>query len=245
LMPRLSMPRCVVVFIALLALASMAPAQGRVPPQNAQPDRLYRTGVSSLAAKKFPEAEAAFRQLYESEPGNLRGLMGIVQVYAAQGKEDDAMRLLDTEIAKSPGRSDLPMAAGDMAMRAKNYDKAVALFEQALAAIEAGKPVKAPNTKDTTPESAAAVYIRLSDAWQRKGDYKSALEAARHAEELSPRDPVVLSGLATLLQVAGQNKEALETYRAALEVDPKNALALNNAAYLMAETGGELNAPSC
>jgi tetratricopeptide (TPR) repeat protein len=150
------------------------------------------------------------------------------------------MRLLDTEIAKSPGRSDLLIAAGDTAMRAKNYDKAVALFEQALAAVNAGSPVKAPNAKDTAPESAAGVYMRLSDAWQKKGDNKSALEAARHAKELSPRDPVILSSLAMLLEAAGQKKEALEAYRAALEVDLKNAQALNNAAYLMAETGGDL-----
>jgi len=142
--------------------------------------------------------------------------MGIVQVYTAQGKDEDAMRLLDTEIAKSPGRSDLLIAAGDTAMRAKNYDKAVALFEQALAAVNAGSPVKAPNAKDTAPESAAGVYMRLSDAWQKKGDNKSALEAARHAKELSPRDPVILSSLAMLLEAAGQKKEALEAYRARL-----------------------------
>jgi len=218
------MQRCVVICVALLALASMAPAQA--PRQNAQSDQLYRTGVISLGTKKFPEAEAAFRQLYELEPGNLRGLMGIVQVYTAQGKEEDAMRLLDTEIAKSPGRSDLLTAAGDTAMLAKNYDKAVALFEQALTAIP--------------PESAAGVYMRLSDAWQKKGDDKSALEAVRHAKDLSPRDPAILSSLAVQLDAAGQKKEALEAYRTALEVDSRNAMALNNAAYLMAETGGDL-----
>jgi tetratricopeptide (TPR) repeat protein len=225
-MPGFLMQRCVVIWIALLALASMAPAQGGAAEENVKPDQLYRTGVVSLGAKKFPEAEAAFRQLYELEPGNLRGLMGIVQVYTAQGKEEDAMRLLDTEIAKSPGRSDLLTAAGDTAMLAKNYDKAVAFFEQALAAIP--------------PESAAGVYMRLSDAWQKKGDNKSALEAVRHAKDLSPRDPAILSSLAVQLDAAGQKKEALEAYRTALEVDSRNAMALNNAAYLMAETGGDL-----
>ena len=220
------MPRCFVIVIALLALASMVSAQGRAPQQNARPDQLYRTGVASLEAKKFLEAEAAFRQLYELEPGNLRGLMGIVQVYTAQGKEEDAMRLLDAEIAKSPGRSDLLTAAGDTAMLAKNYDRAVVLFKQALA----GAP----------PESAAGVYMRLSDAWQKKGDNKSALEAARHAKELSPRNPAILSSLAMQLDAAGQKKEALDAYRATFELDPGNALALNNAAYLMAETGGDL-----
>lgn len=220
------MPRHFAILLAFVALASSAPSQDR-------PDQLFRDAQSSLAAKKYTEAEAAFRRLYAAEPGNIRGLVGVVQVYMAQGKRDDALRLLDEENAKPPVRPDLLAAAGDTAMEAEYYGQAIARYRQALASREDKGP-------DTAPEGAASLYTRLSQAWHKKGDDKSALDAARHAREILPNDPDVLWNLGNLLDSAGRKKEALETYRKVMEINPGNVLALNNAAYLMTETGGDL-----
>jgi tetratricopeptide (TPR) repeat protein len=243
-------PRFPAVFV-VVALARLAAAQSPA-------DTLFRTGISSLQARKFPEAEAAFRQLYDLEPGSTRGLIGAAQVYMAQGNEDAALRLLEAEAAKPPVRPVLLVAAGDVAMRARRFDQAIAYFQRGLAAIgfssettfyvhrgaAAGNPVadsvNALIGPDTTPKGAAGVYLRLSEAWRQKGDDQTALSMAGNAKELAPRDPSVLWTRALLLQTGGPERDALEAYRDLLAVSPDNALALNNAAYLMAETGGDL-----
>jgi tetratricopeptide (TPR) repeat protein len=238
----------------LLALAGLAPvAVGQSPA-----DALFRTGLSNLQAQRFEQAEAAFRQLSDAEPGTLRGLLGVAQVYMAQHKEDDALRVLEEESAKPPVRPGLLVAIGDTAMRARRFDEAIAEFQQALEGIGfksettfyvhrgaiGGNPVvdsvNALVGPDATPKGAASVYLRLSEAWHQKGDDKTALATLGNARELLPRDPVILGNLAMLLEAAGQKRDALDAYRGVLEASPNNALALNNAAFLMAETGGDL-----
>ncbi|MGD1071886.1 MAG: tetratricopeptide repeat protein [Bryobacteraceae bacterium] len=205
------MPRRFATLFAVFALA--APAS--TARAQSQTEQLARAGITNLMAQKFPEAEAAFRKLYEAEPDKIRGLMGVVEVYMAQGKEDDAQRLLDAEILKPPARPDLLVFAGDTAMRTKNYDKAVVRFQQAIEAIDfksegtfyvhraattgnsLADSVNALIGPDATPKGAAGVYLRLCEAWRRKGDDPSALDAIRHAKELAPRDSAVLWYFAT------------------------------------------------
>jgi tetratricopeptide (TPR) repeat protein len=190
------------------------------------PDVRFQSGVVNLAAKRYPEAEAAFRKTWELEPDNARGLAGAAETYLAQNQPGPALELLQAEVAKRPARADLHLALANIAVRSGKYDLAAAEYQKALPAAEGS--------------AAGDIYLRLAETLRRKGDVDSSLAAAAKARELMPRNPVAAATLAMMLDGAGRKKEALQAYEAAIELDPANAMALNNLAFLLADTGGDL-----
>jgi tetratricopeptide (TPR) repeat protein len=193
-------------------------------PRNA--DVRFESGVVNLAAKRYPEAEAAFRKTWELEPDNPRGLVGMAETRLARQERGPALELLQAEVAKQPGRMDLHLALANIALRVEQYDLAIREYEKAVPSLQG--PV------------AGDAYAHLAEACRRKGDLESALAAARKARELMPRNPLAAATLAMMLDGAGRKEEARQAYEAVLELDSGNAVALNNLAFLLAETGGDL-----
>ncbi|HTS62598.1 MAG TPA: tetratricopeptide repeat protein [Candidatus Acidoferrales bacterium] len=196
------------------------------------PDALYQLGVVNLAENKYQAAQDAFRRSYELNPANARGLMGMVETQIAQGKTDDALKLLQDESAKAPNRLDLLLAVGNTAVRAGKYDYAIETFNKVLAGL------------DKTPEAAKArgdLYLRIGETYRRKGDLNNAVQALQKSRETLPDNIAVLSTLALVLDGAGRRLEARQVYEATLRLDPNNAVSLNNLAFLLAESGGDLD----
>src|ERR1022692_4195625 len=94
------------------------------------PDVLIQLGVVNLAEKRYKEAEDAFRRSYQLNPANSRGLMGMVETNMAQNKADDALKLLQAESDKAPGRMDLLLAMANVAVRAGKYDFAIQTYNR-------------------------------------------------------------------------------------------------------------------
>jgi tetratricopeptide (TPR) repeat protein len=93
---------------------------------------------------------------------------------------------------------------GNTAVRAGKYDLAIYAFQKLL---------------DRTGESSEArgeIYLKLGDAYLRKGDSPAALEALQKAHELAPGNRLVPGPLLTLLDAAGRHAEA-DQLRAELE----------------------------
>ncbi len=178
-----------------------------------------------LAEKHYREAEDIFRKLYQSNPGDPRGLEGLSDTYAAQGQFDKAAQLLTVELAKNPARSEIRLALGNVAFRAQKYDLAI---EQYQALIQAHP-------------SAGDLYIRLGEAYRLKENFQEAIHCFQKAKELRPNDPAAYLQLALLLEANGQRAQARPVYEQVLKLQPDNAVALNNLAYAMAETGGDLD----
>ncbi|MCX6628745.1 MAG: tetratricopeptide repeat protein [Candidatus Solibacter sp.] len=194
----------------------------------ASADANFQLGVLGLAEKKYPEAEAAFRRAYQLNPANSRGLMGIVEATLAQNKNDAALALLQAEADKSPNRTDLQLALGTTALRVANHDLAIATFQKLLSQMEKGSA------------SQGDLYIRLGEAYHRKGDNLAAIQALEKARQMLPNNVAVMGALAVVLDALDRKTEASEAYEAALKLDPNNAMAINNFAFLLAETGGDL-----
>jgi tetratricopeptide (TPR) repeat protein len=231
----------------LVALAGLA----RVKAVAATPDELFRAGVVSLQAGKFAEAETAFRNLYAAVPGNVMGLEGVAQVYVAQGKKDDALRILDEELAKKPAWPELHVLIGDTAMRAGGYDRALTEFRRALDGMDfknannfyvrrggdGSNALAVLIGPDGTPKGAAGIYLRIAEVYRAKNDPAASVAALRSADELAPHTGAILGNLGVELDASGKKKEAVEAYRAALKVNPNDPEALNNLSFLIADSG--------
>src|SRR5262249_38041390 len=144
-------------------------------------------------------------------------------------KEDEALKLLQTESDKAPNRTDLLMAMGNTAVRAGKYDFAIQTFNRVLGLLDKGTKAQGD------------IYLRIGETQRRKGDLNGAVQSLKKARETLPDNIIVLSTLALVLDSAGQRPEAKMVYEATLKVDPNNAIAMNNLAFLLAESGGDLD----
>ena len=104
-----------VMIVCMLACGVVSAQQPADAPNAAE--ALLQSAKSSLADGKYQDAEAAFRKLAEMEPSNPRGMMGVVAVYLAQKKDDEAIALLQAESKKNPTRPEYHFNIGEVAQR--------------------------------------------------------------------------------------------------------------------------------
>ena len=195
---------------------------------SAQPDDLFKAGVTALQAQRFTEAEAVFRELYLQEPDNSRGIIGVAQAMIAQNNLNEAEKLLKAESEAHPERIDLHIAFGSAAAGMKEPEVALAEFRRTL------------DLMDIAAKDRAGVYLKISDVYRGTGDLRGALEALRSAAELAPQNALVITNLAMAIEQSGDKQNAVRQYRAAIAIKQDNPIALNNLAFLMTETGGDL-----
>ena len=188
-------------------------------------DAVFQFAMLNFNERKYKEAEDIFSKLYQGGAGDLRGLMGLTETYAAQNNHDKAIQLLKAELAKNPERSDMRWALANLEVRSQKYDLAIADFQWLLQ--------RNPKSPD--------LYFSLGETYRRKGDLKAAIEHVRKARDLSPNSANLWLTLAVLLDSIGQPAEARTSYDQVLKIEPDNAIALNNLAYMIAETGGDLD----
>ncbi len=192
-------------------------------------DAYFQLGVVNLAESKYKEANDAFQRTYALTPANTRGLMGMVETYMAEKKPDEAIKLLETEAAKSPVRLDVLLALGNTQVRVGSYDLALGNFQRVM------------NSLDKTSKTRGEVLLRIGETYRRQGNLEGAIGALQEARKILPNNPVILSTLALVLDTAGQFTQANQVYAATLKMNPNDAVSLNNLAFLMAEHGGDLD----
>ena len=193
------------------------------------PDVVYQLGGVSLIEKKYKEADEEFRRTYELNPSNIRGMTGLVESDLEQNKSDAAIQTLKEELARNPERNDMKLLLADVEVRVGKFDDAVADYQAILDKM--GKDSKAR----------ARIYVRLGEAYRRKGDPAGAIQAFQKAREILPDDVTVLASLALVLDAAQRWSEAMKVYEAAIKLQPNDAVSLNNDAFLIAEHGGDLD----
>ncbi len=192
-------------------------------------DAYYQLGVVNLSDKKYGDAEQSFRKSSQLNPADLRGLMGVVETYAAQNKFDQAMQALETEIAKSPSRPDLHVALGNIAVRAGRWDKAISEFQKVL------------NAPGVNQQTKGEMYLRIGETQRRQGDAQGSIASLQSARQALPDDPRVLSTLGLVLESAGRWPEAKQAYQAVIKLNPNDGVVLNNLAFGMATHGDNLD----
>jgi len=193
------------------------------------PDVVFQLGVVSLSEKNYKEADEDFRRAYDLNPSNTRGLSGLVESDLEQNRSDAAIDLLKKELAKSPERNQLKLLLADAEARIGRYDDAIADYQAII------------NTLGKNSMPRAQIYLRMGEAYRRKGDPAGAVQAFQKARELLPDDALVLSSLALVLDLSQRWREAEQAYNAAIRLSPNDGISLNNYAFLLAEHGGDLD----
>jgi tetratricopeptide (TPR) repeat protein len=193
-------------------------------------DAMLQMGAVFIRQKKYKEAEEIFRKCYDLNPANSRGLMGLVEVQMLENQPDRAMATLKTEIQKYPTRLELRLALGNLEVRDKKFDLAIAEFSSLLDKV------------DRKSAAAADLFVRLGETQMLAGNLSGAIDSMQKARDILPSNAKVVNSLAVMLDNAGQKKEAKAAYEAALRLESENPVALNNLAYIIAQSpGGDLD----
>lgn len=188
-------------------------------------DARYQLAFVSLQEKKADEAEKLYLAMYHSEPPDFRGLLGLTEVLALQGKIEEALTTVKKEIELHPQISDLKIAYGNLAVRANKAQEGLKYYKQVF---------------DKNPND-GSINLRMALAYRQIGDVQNAVESFGRAIDLLPNDPAPLAELAMLLHTTGNVGRARLLYEKVLTIQPDNEIALNNLASIISEDGSDLN----
>jgi tetratricopeptide (TPR) repeat protein/peroxiredoxin len=112
---------------------------------------------------------------------------------------------------------------------AQDADSAISYFEKVAASLAKGSKTQ------------GYFFLRIGEAYLRKGDFTNATVALQKARAIVPLDGVALSRVAQEVESSGRWSAARQVYEVVLKVDPNNAVVLNNLAYLLMAHGGDLD----
>ena len=188
-------------------------------------DLHFELGRIYLAKKQMGLAEASFHKAVEAKPTDFKGMTGLAEVYAQQGRIDYAIQFLNDQLKTVENPVLLRNAIGNLYVRKGDLDAALKNY------LELSK---------TVPDS-ADLNMRIGEVYRRMGDLQSAVTYLQRSSELDPNNLSPVMQTATILDQMGRTREATTAYQKALRIDPENIVALNNLAYMQAETGGDLD----
>jgi tetratricopeptide (TPR) repeat protein len=179
------------------------------------------SGVQAVLSKRYGDAEAVFSRLRDVSDARVLG--GLAEAYVGQQQIGKALTLLETEVKRSPGSAALRKLLAQTAVKAGQYDRAIAEFRQLAAA---------------QPKS-ADLAVSLGNAYREKGDFDAASAALQNAAQLAPKSANAHLLLGFTYDKAGRFNEAVREYRQALAIQPGNPIVMNNLAFALAEIGGK------
>ncbi|MBC6440925.1 MAG: tetratricopeptide repeat protein [Rhodospirillales bacterium] len=155
------------------------------------PLRAYHIGLIEERAGRDEEADAAFRQAVESQPG---GAFHVVLAYGAflerQGRIDEARALYDGFVAANPETLWLDLT----------YERL----------YEGGAP---PEAIDEAREGAAEALFAVASSAESSDGPEIALAFAQLAAYLAPQNNVVSLLIGDLFEAQGKHDEAVTAYR--------------------------------
>jgi tetratricopeptide (TPR) repeat protein len=195
----------------------------RAYPQNVE--ARFQTGFLAWQEKDFKKAEQVFGDLYKSNPNDARGLAGLTEALAGEGRMGDAIKDAEKASDAAPNRRDLRMFVAKLYVRSERYDQAITIYKGLL---------------DKDPKSANLLF-QLAETERRKGDLNASMEAFRRCSQEAPNDTVCLQQLGMLLEGTGKGDQAKPIWEQILKIQPDAPVALNNLAYQKAEEGVDLD----
>jgi Flp pilus assembly protein TadD len=193
-----------------------------------QTDTLLELGVLDLNQKKFKDAQDVFRRAWDSNPNNLRGLLGESRAYLFDNQPEKSVQLIRDAATAKPTSLELQREVGNAELNAGQYDKAVTTYQSLLAKIP-------------DPKQQSGIWTLTAQAYLRKGDVQQAINSLEKAHQQAPDNANLTTDLGLLYEQQNKADVARKYYEMSIKVDPNNALALNNLAYLMSETNGDLD----
>jgi tetratricopeptide (TPR) repeat protein len=225
-------PGAALVLAALLSVAGgflrgQAPAGAAATTHSAN-DAAVQRAYACFQQGRIQEAEELYRQIYIMDPEDSRGPMGLAESYMAENRPNDAIKLMQEETDKHPGRADLRLELANLYIHTGQDDLAMAQFQGIL-----------DTAKNLSSQARADLLLRMAEANRRKGDLNEAERLFQASHAASPNDTRALLPLALMLDGTGRQDQAVPIYEQILKLDPNQPVALNNLAYLMAQKGDD------
>jgi tetratricopeptide (TPR) repeat protein len=191
-------------------------------------DAHFQLGRMDVMQKRYPEAEAEFAVLQKAN--DPRGFTGLLDSKVTQGRADEAMRMVQDALAKSPNNAGLENMLATLQYNTGHYTDAVAEYKQMLQ--------QSPNAAAGDRE---VWYLRMGEALRRSGDLNGAITAFNDASRAAPKDTAPRLEIAMLFDATGRKDEARKAYEEILKDQPDNPIALNNLAYFDADNDRDLD----
>jgi predicted Zn-dependent protease len=185
--------------VLLLALAAQAP-----PPEDALAAR-SRAAKELMAAGRYAEAAAAYRELVKAVPGDALLLVNLGMALHLAGKDQDAIAPLESAVRRQPESLPGNLFLGASRLRLGREEDAVAPLQKAV-------------KLDPASVDARSMLAEALLALDRRPEAEPHL---RRLTELAPSDPAVWFNL-------GQTYEDLagETVEAMVDRDPESTFSL-------------------
>jgi putative PEP-CTERM system TPR-repeat lipoprotein len=216
------------------------------------PAALGLIASAQIAARDVAGAKATLNEALEKDPSNVQVKIILIEIETREGDAAAALSMA-TELRNShPELAAADMLVGDIRMREKRYDDAIAAYEAGLSKSETAVLAL---RRFTAQRQAGRLDEALSvlQAWvDRTGDraarqilantYISLArvdEALREAEKLSDADknnPVMLNNLAWLYQQKG-DKRAKQYAEQAYKMSPKSPEIMDTLGWIYVESG--------
>ncbi len=219
------------------ALQLLAVAQQRYPGeavlQRAQAEIL-------LAARRYPEATAAYDALLQADPQDTDALLGRARVFNYSDALADAETAYRRVLAQEADNSQATVELADILSRRGNYRESVALYRSALektpddskSRLELARVLRYSENYDDSLTELNTILVgdtRNAEALTergilrgQRGQYQEGLADLKRALEIAPQSLTAQFGLAEVQSYAGQYDESIANYRAALARDPQN-----------------------
>ena len=186
----------------------------------------YLLARMDFEEKRFAESEAGFRKLWESGDGDIRGLLGWVEVLMATNRAPEAKQLLEKVLAGNPPNADtIRLAIANVAVRSRQYDIAVPIYQELTKQM--------PKSQE--------MWLRLGETHRLANRLPEALKAFETARDIDPQQPSPWMYIALVMEATKQKDKLRPVYEQILRLSPDNAIALNNLAYILADNGVDLD----
>ncbi len=201
----------------------------------------WQLGAEHFAIGEIERAEAKFRAALETYPGYYRALGGLGQVRAAQGRDDEAVRLYREALAVAPvpeyavALGDIHAKQGRAADARKQYDLVehigrlnalgAAIYDRELAYFYADHDLKVDVALELAQREIAVRqdvygYDLLAWALHKTGRSREALAPMAEALRLGTRDAKLFFHAGMIHRAAGDPERAREYLARALATNP-------------------------
>lgn len=194
-------------------------------------------GAALLESDNRPAARRSFRDAIELDQGFVPALTALAELESRDGNVEAALKLAAKVTQKEPKSAIGPMLTGDVLMRSKQYDEALASYEKAVEKEDtSGLALRMYNARarlGRTEEGlrklqqwvdrngAPGVRSSLANAYLTTGHYDDAIRESEKLLETNPENPVVLNNLAWLYDQKGDSR-AVRTAEKALKLVPRS-----------------------
>lgn len=162
-------------------------------------------GQGQLLRRDVAAARAAFQQAQKGRPESVTAQMGLASVLELEGKQEDALTLVEGLVERFPQAKEPKERLGRMFLREGNMAGAET---QALALVKL--------------EGTASAHLLLGDVRLAQKQPKEAEAQFRKVLEMAPGVVAAQIAVGKALQAQGRNEEAIKYLEAALEKDGGN-----------------------